>query len=50
MNQSTSAQQHWRSVLVQFVGSKLSAAAFCHYEGITQSTFSAWRKRLLMAN
>ena len=37
---------YWRSVYEQYVESGLSIRRFCQENGISQSTFFAWRKKL----
>jgi hypothetical protein len=37
---------HWRSVFERYADSGLSIRRFCQENGISQSTFYAWRKKL----
>lgn len=34
----------WREVLARFAGSKLSVRGFCALEGLSESSFYAWRR------
>ena len=37
-------EQHWRGVLRRQATSRLSVAAFCRREGLSQPSFYAWRR------
>ena len=39
-------QQFWQMVLETFKSSKLSVRQFCQQEGLTESAFYSWRKKL----
>ncbi len=43
-------QQFWQMVLETFKSSKISVRQFCQQEGLTESAFYSWRKKLAVNN